>query len=224
MAENLSDIPCDEDYVPNEIRGNLQSCIWSASGQLKIKLSYLLFATIKYDLLVDTIFRNASTTIDLVTTQKIENDFTLVSIVNGYQDMLNETKLLDEACQLTDIVRNITAQYRVDVLQLVAQLVDTLIPNRDHLNRNLISLPTQLKFSRTGDVEKIKEKLLKMSDEVQEANKNIEANTREQMDEFEKRLTELALNMDARLKSLAEKLKVLLQLPVNDDFDGGSPK
>lgn len=224
MADNLSDTPCDEDYVPDEIRRNLQSCIWSAPAQLKVKLSYLLFATIKYDILADTISRNASAMIELVTTQKIENDFTLISILNEYQDLLIEPDLLQEACQLVDVVRGLAAQYKLDVLHLGTQLVDKLIPNRDDLNESLMILPRKLKFSETGAVDIIKEELLKMMDEVQAANEQIEANIGEQMDEFEKRLTELASNLDARLKGSAEKLKELLQLPVNDELRGVSPK
>lgn len=222
MTDNLSDAYFVADFVPDEIVANLKSSILWASADLQDSLSYLMFTAVRYNKWSDDVVCNASTKIAEATNQKIISDFSLIEMVDNHMDLLRDTDKLNASCDLAEMARNITAQYKSDASSLVDQLMHTLVPNLKHVNEMLIVSARQLRLTDDNDVVKGKEELLKMTHEIEAANKNIEMNFREQLDAFGKRIVELGLGVDAELKNLADKLRVVLQLPIIDA--AGPPK
>lgn len=225
MTDDLSDALFVADLVPSEIVGNLKSsCLW-ASGQLQDSLSYLLFTAVRYNRWTDDVVCNASTRIERATNQKITTDFNLIKIVDDHPECFASPDNLNAACDVCEAARNLTAHYKFEASQLVDKLVFKLVPNVDHLNELLITLSRQLRLSDDDDVAKGKEELLKMTHELQEANRFIENNISAQLNVFEESMNKTALTVNDKLKNLADKLQVLCQLPVSDNgSDAAQPK
>lgn len=153
-----------------------------------------------------------------VTEEKIINGGSFTDITDKHMDLLRETDKLNAACDLADMARDISAHYKSDASNLFAQVVDTLIPNSNHLNDVIVTLTKKL--DNRGDLnEQDRVELLKLTQEIEAANENIETNFGEQKDALEKRITELGLGVDAELEKLANKLKTALQLPATDAPD-----
>lgn len=184
------------------------------SGPLADTLSFLFYTASQYEKLTDTIVRNASAKVHLVTNKNIQNDFELILIVDNDLDKLKDKNLLDAACDVTDAGRKITGQYKIDAPLLVAKLINTLIPNAEHLNDILTIVASEQRLCQNGQSEKSIEEILKMNYELRTACRYIEMNLDDQMDVLEKELTELALGVDSALKNLVDKIS--LQMQVND--------
>lgn len=224
MTDNLSDAYFVADFVPQEIVANLKSSILWASPDLKDSLSYLIFEAARYNKWSDDVVCNASTKIAEATNRKIISDYSLIEIVDDHTDLLRDTDKLNASCDLVEIARNITAEYKSKAADFVDDLMFALVPALKHFNEMLIILNRQIRLTDVDDVEKGNAELLGMAHEIEASNKNIEMNFREQLDAFGKRIDEMGLGADAKLKNLADKLRVVLQLPVIDASDADPPK
>lgn len=203
------------DIVPVKISDHIE---WSSSdipsGPLTDSLSFLFSTATQYEKLTDTVVRNASAKVHLVTNKNIQNDFELILIVDNNQDKLKDKNLLAAACDVTDAGRYITAQYKIDAQLLVAKLINTLIPNAEYLNDILVIVARELCFCQNVQSGKSIEEILKINYELRTAYRHIEMNLADQIDVLEKELIELALGANSALKNLMDKLS--LQMQVND--------
>lgn len=224
MTDHLSDAYFVADFVPDEIIANLNSSILWASPQLKDSLSYLTFTAARYNKWSDDVVCNASTKIAEATNQKIISDYSLIEIVDDHMDLLRDTDMLNASCDLVDIARNTTAEYKSKAAEFVKHLVLALVPSLEQFNDALIILARQIRLIEVNDVEKANAELLNMAHEIERSNKNIELNFRKELDAFGNRIIEMGLGVDAKLKNLANKLRVVLELPVHDASDAVPPE
>lgn len=215
MSRSLNYASLVKNVVLGDIVDDLKSSFSDASDPRQESFKSMMDTVFRYNGWTNELVFNASKGIKRIAKEKIIHGLSFTEITNKHMDLLRDADKLNGACGLADMARDISNHYKSEVSNLFAQLVDTLIPNSKHLNDIIVIFTNKLNIPGIVN-EQDREELLKLTKEIEEANKNIETNFGEQMDAFGKRITELALGVDAELKNLEDKLKVILQLPTND--------